>query len=341
MEFVCYTDWEQLPASADTLFARGEKNSLFFSRRWYENLAANALDDDLHLLLACVVDGDSVLAILPLRTHHNGNWHALNSYYTSLYTLLLSHVNQQAILDCMAEGLGHLAFQSLRLEPVAQDDPTLDKLQQAMEDCGFESHRYFRFINWSHRLQGQSFEQYLAERPSRVRNTIARKRRKLQREHGYEIRLYTDNDLKQAVADYNTIYKASWKTGERFTSFVPALVSTMARPGWLRFAILYIDDQPAAGQIWFVVHSKASIFRLAYDETWQRYSPGSILTAYLMEHVIDTDKVESIDFLTGNEHYKQDWMSERRERWRLVFVNKHESKPRAKPLTRLLEWLKG
>jgi len=33
MEFVCYTDWEQLPAGADALFTLGEKESLFFSRR--------------------------------------------------------------------------------------------------------------------------------------------------------------------------------------------------------------------------------------------------------------------------------------------------------------------
>lgn len=39
-----------------------------------------------------------------------------------------------------------------------------------------------------------------------------------------------------------------------------------------------------------------------------------------MEHVIDTDQVEEIDFLTGNEAYKQDWMSERRERFALSCV---------------------
>jgi len=39
-----------------------------------------------------------------------------------------------------------------------------------------------------------------------------------------------------------------------------------------------------------------------------------------MEHMIDTDQVEEIDFLTGNEAYKQDWMSERRERWALSCV---------------------
>lgn len=99
MEFKCFTGWEQLPIDADMLFACAEQDSLFFSRRWFENLAANALDDDQHLLLACVVDGDSVLAMLPLRVHHDGSWHSLTSYYSSLYTLLLSNGFQQEVLN--------------------------------------------------------------------------------------------------------------------------------------------------------------------------------------------------------------------------------------------------
>ena len=63
-----------------------------------------------------------------------------------------------------------------------------------------------------------------------------------------------------------------------------------------------------------MLHKKANIYRLAYDPDWKKYSPGSILTEYLMHYVIDTDKVTEIDFLTGNERYKQDWMTIRRER---------------------------
>ena len=44
--------------------------------------------------------------------------------------------------------------------------------------------------------------------------------------------------------------------------------------------------------------------------------------SYLLEHVIDTDKVTDIDFLSGNDAYKKDWMSERRERFALVCVKK-------------------
>jgi hypothetical protein len=339
MKFVQYSHWDQLPASAAALFAEAEETSLFLSRTWLQNLAANALDDGQRLLLACVVDGDTVLAMLPLRTGPDGSWHSLSTYYSSLFSVLGPDSAPQPLVDCLADGLAGLGFESLRLEPIAEDDPWLHRLQQALQARGFSTQRLFHFVNWSHTLHGDSFERYLAQRPSRLRNTIARKYRKLQREHDCTIRLFTDTDLDRALADYAAVFKASWKDGERFPCFVPALVYKSAAAGWLRLAILYIDSQPAAAQIWFVAQGKASIFRLAYDERWQPYSPGSILTHHLMAQVITEDRVASIDFLTGNEPYKQDWMSERRERWRLVFVREPDDAETNRPLARLRKWL--
>ena len=339
MRFECYSDWDQLPPGAAAVFTQSEKTSLFLSRPWLENLSANALDGNQRILMACVVDGDSVLAILPLRTSTDGSWHALSTYYSSLFSVLVLDRAPWALVDCLADGLAGLGFGSLRLEPVADDDPWLHRLQQALEARGYISQRLFHFVNWSHDLHGDSFEAYLAQRPSHLRNTIARKHRRLLREHDCEIRLFTDADLDRALLDYAVVFKASWKDGERFPGFVPALVHTAAAAGWLRLAILYIDSQPAAAQLWFVVHGKASVFRLAYDERWRQYSPGSILTRHLMEQVITHDRVTALDFLTGNERYKQDWMSERRERSRLVFVRNPNDAELDRPLTRLRKWL--
>ena len=319
MEFVCYTDWNQLPESANALFDDGSRASIFFSRPWFENLTTTVLQDDQSLLLACVVEGDEILAILPL-VRRGDHLFSLTHLYSSLYGLLLVPRDQQEILQCLARGIKQMSVDSLRLDPVAEDDPDLQMLQQVMESSGIESHRRFRFYNWIHRVQGQSFKDYMASRPSRVRNTIARKLRKLKREHGYEIRLYTDQSLQQALADYNTVYRSSWKAFEQFDDFIEGLAYSLSAAGWLRLAILYIEDKPAAAQFWFVAHGKASIFKLVYDEAWKQYSPGSILISYLMEHVIDIDKVEEIDFLTGNDAYKQDWMTERRVRWGISFV---------------------
>jgi hypothetical protein len=338
MEFACYSEWDQLPESADLLFADAAEDSVFFSRPWFENLVGHALEDGQSMLLACVVDGDRVLAILPLMSRGGGHLHALGHLYTSLYSLLLARHDRQEILACLANGLRQLPADSLRLAPIADDDSRLQQLQQAMESKGYACFRNFRFYNWVHRLRGESFAEYMAGRPSRVRNTIARKQRKLEREQGYSIRLFGGDDLHQGMADYNAVYNASWKAKELFGDFVHGLAKRLSGQGWLRLAVLYIAGKPAAAQFWFVSNGKASIFKLAYDEAWKRYSPGSILIHRLMEHVIEIDQVEEIDFLTGNDAYKQDWMSERRERWGLYCAKPRPPKGRA---DRLLDAVKG
>lgn len=338
MEFVCYEQWDQLPDSADTLFEHASKDSIFFSRLWFDNLIRSTPELSRKILLACVVEDGNVLAILPLEMRSRDHWYALTNLYSSLYTLLLDERRPQEVTECLAQGLVKLRFSLLRLDPVAEDDRNLQYLEQAMVKHGVTCQRRFRFYNWIHRTQGQVFAEYLQARPTRVRNTIARKARKLEREHGYTIRLFTDGDsVRQGLQDYGTVYNNSWKANELYGEFIEGLAEQLAAQGWLRLAVLYIGEKAAAAQFWFVVGSRASIFKLVYDEDWKQYSPGSILTSYLMEHVIDRDRVSEIDFLTGNDSYKQDWMSERRERCRLSFINSPEPGARA---GRVIGWLR-
>jgi hypothetical protein len=315
MQFVCYSTWDQLPESADALFAKAAKESLFLSRPWFENLASTSLEQDQTLFLACVVNGRCVLAILPLSTRPDGNYEPLSNHVSPLYSLLLAEMEQDKVVACLVDGLRRLPNRIHRFLPIDADDENMNCLQQEMESVGFECYRYFRIFNWVHATEGASFEQYMAARPAQLRNTIARKSRKLEREHGYHIRLFMHDDLQLALADYKSVFRASWQGTEFFADLIPGLVNRLAERGWLRLAILYIAGRPAAAQLWFVAYRRASIFRLAYDKAWKRYSPGSILTRYLMEHVIDVDKVEEIDFLTGNDPYKRDWMSQCRKRW--------------------------
>jgi hypothetical protein len=340
MKFVCYRQWRQLPADIDDLFEQGAKKSLFISQHWLETLYFNAFDNQ-NLLLASVVDEGRVLALLPLIAHENGHWQSLSHRYTSFYSPLLATECRTDALACLAEGLSQLAFRSLRLEPVAEDDSNTQRLKQAMETAGFEHQRHFRFYNWIHPTGGQSFDAYMQGRPTQLRNTIARKQRKLERDHGYTIKMFRGKEVKAALSDYHSAYSASWKAYEQYAELLNALATNLSAPDWTRLAVLYIDEKPAAAQLWFVLHGKASIFRLAYDEDWKQYSPGSILTAYLMQYVIDTDEVDEIDFLNGNEAYKQDWMTERRERWGLVFFKPPEAKTGLnKLMNKLKSWKK-
>ena len=313
MHFTVYTDWSLLPQSANALFTSAEKTNIFLSRSWFETITLT-LNDDQSLLLACVESENEVLAILPLKNTARNIAYALQHSYSPSYRLLIEEKNKPEIITCLAKGLSELPLNALSLEPVADNDPDLQLLQAAMHDAGYNCEQQFRSYNWILRLTESSFEHYFADRPSRLRSTIARKQRKLEREHNMQLRLYSGNEVPGKMSDYYAPYTASWKANEQYVELVNNIVARFSALGCTRLGVLYVDDKPIAAQLWFVHHGKASIFRLSYDQTWKQYSPGSILTGYIMKHVIDVDHVSEVDFLTGNEPYKQDWMSERRER---------------------------
>lgn len=315
MEFVCYSRWQDLPASSEDLFAKAEQASPFFSRRWLERLTDHALEVDKNILLACVIDDDAMLALLPLIDDGSAVLSSLSNRYSALFTIYIAEHDRHSIVQCLSLGLSVLPFDTIKLEPMADDDEGMMMLQQQLLQQGFSCDLYPRFNNWVHHVAEEDFEQYMMARPGKVRNTIERKSRRLQREHGYDIRVFENVDeLQRALADYTAVYRASWKVHEPYQGLVDAVVRDMAEQGSLRLGLLYVDDKPIAGQIWFVTHGTASILRLAYDESWKSHSPGSILTRQLMQLVIDRDGVECIDYLMGDESYKQDWMTECRQR---------------------------
>jgi len=274
------------------------------------------------MVLACVVDGDRVMAIIPLMECAGvKTWYALSHGLTPFYSMLLADDDQERVLSCLAQALDQLPVNALLLEPVARDDSQLSGLARLLEKAGFKCEYDFRHYNWVHQVQGQSFQEYMSGRPAVLRNTISRKMRKLEREHGYEIRLFTGEEVPRRMPDFLEVYNASWKQNEILNAgFKDCYAKEFSLAGWSRLAIMYVKGQPVAAQLWFVHNDKASIYRLAYDKAWRQYSTGSILTSFLMEYVIDTDKVKEIDFLTGNDEYKQDWMSERRERFLLSCI---------------------
>ena len=91
-----------------------------------------------------------------------------------------------------------------------------------------------------------------------------------------------------------------------------------AARGWLRLALARIDDRPVAAQIWLVAGACAYIYKLAYDQSLPRLGAGTLLTARLMRHVLDVDRITEVDYLAGDEPYKREWMNRRRERRGLV-----------------------
>ena len=317
---------QEMPGAVRELWLR-EEPALQFDQTlgWSELLTAHALETGEQVQIVSAHRGATCVGVLPLkRVPPEGPWklrsvRALANYYCSLYAPIvdsrLPAGEGAQILRALLEKAATLQPDSIDLNPIADDEQGAGAVMAAFGGMGWRTEKYFRFGNWYLEVGGRDFAQYFGALPSQLRNTVTRKEKKLRAQPGISIVIaQTPAEAEAALAGYQRIYAASWKKPEPHPHFVPALVRQLAERGWLRMGLVKLGDEPVASQIWACKDGVVSIFKLAYDEKHQQLSAGSVLTTQLMRHVIDVDRARIVDYLTGDDSYKRDWMSHRRER---------------------------
>jgi Acetyltransferase (GNAT) domain len=195
-------------------------------------------------------------------------------------------------------------------------------LREVLTVAGFVTQEFFCFGKWYFPSEGCSYANYLSGRPSALQNTLRRKSKKLKQSGHARIEIVTGlTDIQKVIEDYSKVYDASWKVPEPHPNFVPGLIRTCSQQNWLRFGLVFMHDAPVAAQLWIVKGDVAYIHKLAYKEEFASLSAGTILTARMMQHVLDVDRVREIDYLSGDDDYKKAWMSHRSELWGVLAFN--------------------
>lgn len=320
-----FTHPDQLPTDACHLLDRAEQQSVELGVAWYRNLVDTLYPADRALRFYVLRQAGQAVAVLPLRAQkiaHGWQVSALSNFYTALYEPALIAQLKPRDLQPLLTALRNdfPALSSLRFSPMDPDSHAYSTLMAACRLDGWVPFEFFAFGNWYLRVLG-GWPDYLKGRTGALRSTIRRMSKKFA-EAGGRLELVTKPDrLPVALAAYETIYAASWKLPEPYPHFVPGLLQTFAAKGWLRLGVAWIGEKPIAAQIWIVANGRAEIYKLAYDEAYKSYSPGTVLTSSLMEHVFETDHVREVDYLIGDDAYKETWMSARRERWGFVAYN--------------------
>ena len=317
--------------TCDTLSDVALGASIFGTLNWYGHLASTSmLNGSVASYLVVDAGGPTCVPLIQRKADGMQRIEALSNFYSPQFEPV-AHTSQ---IPALASTFARYAVTTspavdlVELRPLDTDSAFFAAAQAALRKAGFWVDSFFCFGNWYLELSGQRFDDYFLERPSQLRNTWRRNRKKLE-QRGLRIDILRENSpaLEAAIIDYESIYNSSWKHPEPFSEFIPGLVRMAAKQGWLRMGVLQLEGKAVAAQIWFVKDGVASIYKLAYIEEFAKQSVGTVLTHELMRSAIDEDRVHVVDYLSGDDAYKRDWMTHRRERRGIIAFN--QRRPRA------------
>ena len=315
MKVARYDSLAALPPSVVARARFPSQPAFFLSLDWFACLQTHSSDPHSTVCIYVAEENDVPVGLLPCRIGPDRTrLTSLTNFYSWVFNpILFDTAVMTDVLDAFGVAIARDRWRMVRLDYLRDDLPQTSALVDALRRHGFDVETQVRYDNWHLQVMGRDFKTYFSARGSQLRNTVKRKGKKLEQSHNSRIEIHIEDGppLQRAIADYVTVYNKSWKQPEPFPDFSPALISTCARLGILRLGVLYVNDQPAAAQLW-IVTSTAYIYKLAYDDAYSDLSVGSLLSAELFRRAIDEDKVTEIDYGVGSENYKKDWMEEKR-----------------------------
>ena len=214
------------------------------------------------------------------------------------------------------------------------------ELHLALQNAGHESCLLPSEGNWIHE-GGVTPAAYLKELDAGLRNGIKRWQKRLGGMGKLELRVVGDGVTEDDIAGYQHVYDRSWKEPEIDRTFHPAMMRWASERGVLRLFLLTLDGRPIATQLWLVKRRRAYAVKFAYDEALRERSPGALMMWRVIEHLLDVEKVETFDFLKGDDPYKKQWSNKRRQRLAILAFSPDLRGRTARWLDReLLPWVR-
>ena len=310
---VCeYGTVEALPASARALL----DGDFFSGAAWYRTVIAAGVPAGERAVLLVFSRAGGAVALFPMLVSGRGA-SSLSTPYTCLWRPLLAPGANAALIW---RGFAAWCRRSPLVRLEALDAAVADLIAAGLRGTGLVPLRFDQFGNWHIGIEG-GWADYLAARPGQVREAVRRRTKRLVSQGGL-FRIVRDAaEIEAGIAEYEAVYAKSWKEPEPFADFNATLMRQCAADGSLRLGVLRLGGEVLAAQIWVVRQDWAAVLKLAHDEAARAHSPGTVLTAMMIEHLIEREGVRALDFGRGDDAYKANWTTERRQRVGLVLAN--------------------
>ena len=331
IEISSYSTFAEIPQEGRKLAIKYREVNPFVCDFWLKNFEQYLVSNDEQALYLVAQDEGRVIALFAFLIYHKSKLNVkkmrtMANFYTTFYSPLVTDgldVDEltSALAKYIDEKLSDVTV--IEYEPLRSGEVFSDVASKCREIFGYSVRQYPCHINRFESVEGDSFDTYWARRPSRLRNTLKRKSKALAKSHRFEIEIITESEgVSAAYEKFRLVYEQSWKTTESSPEFIHSVLVELANIGRAKLGILSVDGEPAAAQIWFRINEDWAVFKLAYREAYKPYSVGTILSAAVIESFFNGGSFKHLDFLSGDDSYKRDWMSQSRSHYGIEMINR-------------------
>ncbi len=285
--------------------------------KWYEHFAPEA---GLHIL--AVEQDDQLVAVLPLHESRrakaiaagalpNNDWSGCGDF------LLDPLVDPVAVCDTLVAGLRELPLPAICIEQYAYTEPHWQHLVEAFERSGMFFDLQPQYLISQAKI-GNDWDAYMKTRTGGQMKTRLRQGRKMEREGGTELKVYTEFEPGQVEELMDLVFEVeakSWK-GDAGTSILqqPGLAEYYTRDavqlaewGQLTIYVLEFAGEPvAAGYAW---EAKGCHFcvKIGYDDAHRKYGPGQQMYRQILERLHGDAEFELVDFWGEKMAWNESW----------------------------------
>ena len=217
-----------------------------------------------------------------------------------------------AELDDVVRALLSLPWEVAILSNLAPAAPNVARLAAALTRAGCAV-RWNAGSRCPYLALPGTWDEYLSSLSANRRQTLRRRERNLERDHGVKLTDYGPENLADGWRHLVELHERRWATGGGGTFSDPRVerlhrtfAAELSRQGQLWLTTLDLDGTPAAAWYGFADRDTVYFYQSGRDPRWEEKSVGVALMVKMIRRAIERG-YRRFDFLRGDEAYKREW----------------------------------
>ena len=258
-----------------------------------------------------------VVAVLPMERRRGGLHSPTNAHSPSFDMLAIDEAAGRALADALfASGAD-----AITIAPLDAHGSALCVLRSAAEAAGYRCIAE-PVLRAPYISGGMSLGEYRGSLSHNLRHDVERRLRRLCEAGVVRVEISDGTGNLEELLDEGLRVEASGWKGARGTAirsepstrrFYGEVARWAASAGWLRLALLRLNDRAIAFQFDLECDRTYYSLKIGYDPEFERFSPGKLL-AYMMVLRAIARGLETYELLGTDEPWKYRWTDSSRER---------------------------